>query len=296
MSNAYKTVKYMLKSCCPNYLIPSFIKFQYYKKMGKKCDLKNPVTYTEKIQWSKLYRDNKSLSMFADKIEVRKWVKSIIGEEYLIPMVGKVIEDVSDFDISVLPERFVIKANHGCGYNILVDDKEAVDVALVKKKIDEWLSHNFAYEVFEMQYKDITPKIYFEENIRSGDMKDLPDYKFFCFNGKVYCSYTMLDYTLDHNKGRLGFFDKDYKIMPYYRKDYYPITEQLEKPKNYKRMVEIAEALSEGFSHVRVDLYNIDGKIYFGEMTFSTCGGYCKFEPEEFDMILGEQWNLNDGI
>lgn len=84
--------------------------------------------------------------------------------------------------------------------------------------------------------------------------------------------------------------------MPYHRKDYYPITEQLEKPKNYNKMVEIAEILSEGFSHVRVDLYNIDGKIYFGEMTFSTCGGYCKFEPDEFDTILGEQWNLNHGL
>ena len=163
MSNVYKKIKYMLKSHCPDFFIPYYIKFQYFKAMGKKCDLEHPITYTEKIQWSKLYRDNKRLSMFADKLEVRKWVKSVIGEEYLIPMVGKEIKDVSDFDISVLPKRFVIKANHGCGYNILVDDKKAVDIKLIKKEIEEWLSHNFAYELFEMQYKNITPKIYFEK-------------------------------------------------------------------------------------------------------------------------------------
>ena len=106
----------------------------------------------------------------------------------------------------------------------------------------------------------------------------------------------MKDYTFDHKKGRLGFFDRDYVLMPYHRGDYLPIEHQLPKPQNYEKMVEIAEKLSSGFSHVRVDLYNVNGKIYFGEMTFTTSSGYCKFIPEKFDMILGNQWDLNEGI
>jgi hypothetical protein len=106
----------------------------------------------------------------------------------------------------------------------------------------------------------------------------------------------MIDYVFDHSKGKLGFFDRDYNLMPYHRKDYIPITEQLDKPQNYEKMVEVAEMLSKGFSHVRVDLYNVDGKIYFGELTFTTNSGIIEFEPKEFDSILGEQWDIKTGI
>ena len=144
-----------------------------------------------------------------------------------------------------------------------------------------------------MQYQNIDHKIIAEKYMIEDDMVDLPDYKFFCFDGVVYCSYTMIDYTHDHSNGKIGFFDRDYNLLPYYRKDYSPITKQMPKPENYEKMVEIAERLSVGFAHVRVDLYDIKGKVYFGEMTFTNASGFTKYVPEEFDYILGRCWKMS---
>lgn len=280
----------------PSFLYPYYIDYKYYSCTGKKCNLRDPQTFTEKIQWAKLYRNNPILTDLSDKIIVRRWVKEKIGDEYLVPLVGGIYLNPTQIDFDELPNCFVIKTNHGSGTNIIVNDKNNIDVFEIREKLDKYLKTNFAYNSLELQYKNIKPMIYIEQNLLEGEEKDLPDYKFFCFSGKVFCSYTMIDYVYDHSKGKLGFFDRDYKLMPYYRSDYAPIMEQIPKPKNYEKMVEIAEKLSEGFSHVRVDLYNIDGKIFFGEMTFTTNSGYCKFVPEEFDTILGQQWNLSSGI
>lgn len=291
-----KDFKYKFKSHIPHSLMPYIICFQYYEKMGKKCNLKYPKTYTEKIQWAKINRDNKTLAMFADKLAVREWVKKSIGEEYLIPIIGNEIVRADDFNVDMMPQSFVIKANHGCGYNLVVDDKDTIDENYVKTIIKKWLAHNFAYELFEMQYSFIEPKIYIEENIRSKKMNDLPDYKFFCFDGKVCCLYYMINTYPDHNKAKLGIYDRNFKLLPYHRADFAPIEENIMPPVNYETMVDIAEKLSKGFSHVRVDLYNVEGKIYFGEMTFSTGGGLFTYVPEIFDTILGNQWNLESGI
>lgn len=280
----------------PPICYPLLLKYKYRKALGKKCNLKNPIAYTEKVQWAKLHRKDPLLTMLSDKIEVRKWVEDKIGKEYLIPTIGGVYSSPAEIDFDSLPERFVIKSNTGSGNNIVVNSKDEIDIKDLKEKIDKWSDYEFAYSSLELQYKGIIPKIYIEKNILEDGMDDLPDYKFFCFGGKVFCSYTMRNYVFDHKKGELGFFDKDYKHMPYYRADYAPIKTQIAKPKNYDKMVEIAEQLSRGLSHVRVDLYNVDGKIYFGEMTFSTNSGYIKFLPEEFDIILGNQWDLKSGI
>ncbi len=280
----------------PHSLYSLYIKIVYKRKIGKKCNLRNPQAYTEKIQWSKLYRTNDLITQLSDKIAVRKWVKSRIGSEYLIPCIGGIYKSADEIDFDSLPDSFVIKANHGSGFIIIVNNKCEADFDYIRKKIKGWMKTNYAFVSMETQYKSIRPLIYIEKNLLSGSREDLPDYKFFCFNGKVFCSYTMIDYAMNHSSGKIGFFDRDYVLMPYHRKDYEPITEQLKKPKNYELMVEIAEKLSRGFSHVRVDLYNVDGKIYFGEMTFTNASGLCQFEPEKFDRILGEQWDLDSGI
>ncbi|MDJ8953239.1 ATP-grasp fold amidoligase family protein [Clostridium perfringens] len=271
---------------------PKELKKMYYKITGKKLDLENPRTYNEKIQWSKLFDSTLTKSMLADKYAVRKWVEDKIGKEYLIPLLG-VWDSFDDIDFKKLPNQFVLKLNNGSATNIIVKNKEELDIDNARKLFSTWMNTNFAFKGLELHYKDIKPKIIAEKYMVFDNMKDLPDYKFFCFNGKVFCSYTMVDYMFDHTKGKLGFFDRDYKLMPYHRKDFSPITEQLEKPKNYELMVNLAEVLSEGFSHVRVDFYNIEGKIYFGEMTFTNASGYCQFEPDKFDEILGNQWNLD---
>ncbi len=290
------SIKYALKRIMPKMLYPYVINHQYRNSIGRNCNLNEPVAYTEKMQWCKLNRKDPILTRLSDKIRVREWVKERIGNEYLIPVIGQTYGNANEIDFDKLPDSFVIKANHGSGYNLVVEDKRKIDVDASKRELNKWLKQNYAFESYELQYKDIIPQLYIEEYIVPDGEMDLPDYKFFCFNGKVFCSYTMTDYVFDHKSGKLGFFDRDYNLMPYYRDDFKPITTQMPKPDNYHLMVELAEKLSQGFSHVRVDFYDIRGKIYFGEMTFTNASGYCKFVPDEFDYILGQQWDLSQGI
>jgi hypothetical protein len=291
-----KKIIYQIKRLIPHYLYPMIIQHGYKKIFSRLCDFEHPKTYNEKIQWSKFHRKAQIITECADKIKVRDFVKERIGEEYLIPMIGGPYKKAKEINFDSLPNSFVIKANHGCGFNLLVRDKNKLNLKKTIVTLDSWLKYSFAYEAFEFHYKDILPMLYIEQNLLTEQMKDLPDYKFFCFNGKVFCSYTMTNYVLEHSNGELAFFDRDYNIMPYHRVGYKAVIQQPNKPKNYDRMVEIAEKLSEGFSHVRVDLYNVEGKIFFGEMTFTTCGGYGRFVPDEFDEILGAQWKLDSGI
>lgn len=291
-----KKIIFQIKKHIPRFMYPIIIEWTYFKTFGRLFNFFTPKTFNEKIQWGKFHRTNRIITELTDKICVRNYVKEKIGEKYLIPVIGENYKDAKEIDFKSLPKSFVIKANHGCGYNYIVKDKSELDIDKVVEILNGWLKNGYAYNLFELQYKDIIPRLYIEQNLLEEDMEDLPDYKFFCFGGKVFCSYTRIKTYEGHDKGEVGFFDRDYNLLPYYRADYKPMKEALDKPKNYEKMVEIAEKLSQEFSHVRVDLYNIDGEIYFGEMTFSTCGGIGRFVPEEFDKILGDQWNLNSGI
>lgn len=284
-------IEYLYLSNVKKEKYPEVLKKMYKKKIGKELNLENPTSYNEKIQWSKLYDSRPIKTKLSDKYLVRDWIEDKIGQEYLIPLLG-VWDQFDEIDFDALPNQFVLKANHGSGWNIIVRDKEKLDKAQAKIKFDKWLKKNFAFYGLEMQYKDIKPKIIAEKYIVLEDINDLPDYKFFCFHGKVFCLYTMIDYTFDHSKGQLGFFDRDYKLLPYHRLDFKPIREQVSKPKNFDKMVELAEHLSQGFEHVRVDFYNLNGKIYFGEMTFTNACGFSVFVPDEFDYIMGKEWKL----
>ena len=269
----------------------------YYEFFGRKIDWDFPKKYTEKMQLAKLYDNDWRKTEYADKLLVRNYVKETIGEKYLIPLLG-VWDDFDAIDLGNLPDRFVLKCNHGCNWNLIVNDKKTIDWKRERQKFDSWMNTNFAFHSLELHYKDIIPKIIAEEYIEdkslisSFGVPDLPDYKFFCFDGKVYCSYTMVDYFSDHSGGKAFFCDRDYQLLPYYIKRFRREEIQPKKPNNYEEMVELAEKLSKGFSHVRVDFYNIEGKIYFGEMTFTPGSGFYQFVPEEFDELLGEQWNL----
>lgn len=274
------------------------LKYWYKRMTGRELNLDDPQTYNEKIQWTKLYGVTPLMTKLTDKYAVRQWVADKIGADYLVPLLG-VWERFDDIDFEGLPETFVLKCNHGCEWNEIVTNKSNLDMQKVKRKFDFWMQSNFAFwGGLQLQYKDIKPRIIAEEYLccevdcDNEKTSDLPDYKFFCFDGKVYASYVMVDYQMDHSKGRMGFFDRDFNLLPYYRKAFGRIEEQLPKPAKYDEMVEIAEKLSEGIPHVRVDLYYVDNKIYFGEMTFTQANGVGQFEPEEFDEILGRQWNL----
>lgn len=264
----------------------------YKNNTGKELDLEHPKTFNEKINWSKLYDRNPRKTELSDKYLVREYVEKKIGRKYLIPLLG-VWDSVDEIEFTALPLQFVIKCTHGSGWNIFVKDKYAVNYNEIKKKLTKWMKTNFAYEAgLEMQYDGIKPRIIAEKYLDSSSDKGIDDYKFFCFDGKVFCLYKMEEYTFNHAEGRLGFFDRNFNLLQYRRKDYKALSLPQESPLNFQKMIDIAEVLSEGFPHVRVDMYNINGKIYFGEMTFSTSTGMGFFEPEEFDYILGSQWKL----
>ena len=273
---------------------PLELKLWYKTVTSKELNLKNPRTFNEKINWAKIYDRNPIKTILTDKVLVRDWVEERIGKEYLIPCFGQ-WENPEDIDYDKLPNSFIIKCNHGCGYNILIRDKKKMNVAEIKSRLNIWLKTNYAFvSGLELQYKNIIPQILVEELLPLDENNDLPDYKFFCFDGQVFCSYVRINSQKGHDDGTLGFFDRNFNLMPYFRASYKPMLQNnVEKPQNYQKMVEIAETLSKGFSHVRVDLYNIKGKIFFGEMTFSTASGIGFFEPDDFDLIMGSKWNIN---
>ena len=260
---------------------------EWYKKVtGKKLNLQNPQTFNEKIQWLKLYDSTPIKTMLADKYLVREWVNEKIGEEYLIPLLG-VWDKFDDIDFDKLPEKFVLKANHGCGWNIIVKDKNNFNINDAKKKFDVWMNTNYAFKNgLELHYKNIAPKIIAEKYIENDE--GLLDYKFLCFNGKVKYVWVDTDRFTAHKR---DIFDLDWNHLPFTIK--FPNAKKTPgKPKRLKEMIELATELSKGFAHVRVDFYEVDSKIYFGEVTFTSGSGIEKFCPEEYDLKLGQMIEL----
>lgn len=271
------------------------IELQYRIKTGRRLNLKYPERYSEKLQWYKLNYRNNLMPECADKYSVREYVKgkglgSILNDCY------GVYERVDEIQWDKLPRSFVLKDTLGGGGRsmVFIHNKENMDFQKMKCILQSWLdiSPNQKSLGREWLYEGRKHRIIAEKMLVGEEDGDLPDYKFFCFNGKVYCSYMMQNYTMHHELGVLGFFDRDFKLLPAHRADFAPMTVQPNMPKNYYKMVEIAEILSEGFPHVRVDFYNLDGTIIFGEMTFFNASGYVLFEPDEFDYELGREFLL----
>lgn len=251
----------------------------WFKEITKKSlNLKNPKTFNEKIQWLKLYDSTPLKTQLADKYLVRDWVKEKIGEEYLIPLLG-VYDNFDEIDFDKLPNQFVIKCNHGCGYNIIVTDKSTLDKNEAKEKITKWMNEDFAFKNgLELHYSNIQRKIIIEEYIENAN-GDLYDYKFWCFNGNV--EYIQFLSERNTNGLKMAFYDKNWNKQNFVYS--YPLDEKnIEKPNNLETMIELAEKLSKDFQHVRVDFYRLNnGKIYFGEMTFTSCSGTCKWAEKE---------------
>ena len=268
------------------------VQLQYRIKTGRKLNLRQPERYSEKLQWLKLYYRNPLMPVCADKASVREYVKSrglagILNEDYGI------YDSAADLDWDRLPDQFVIKDTLGSGGRsmLFVYSKDRADKKQLEAEMKRWLSISPKRKNLgrEWLYENRRHRLIVEKLLVSGADGDLPDYKFFCFHGKVYCSYMMQNYTMHHEEGVLGFLDRDFRLLPAHRADFRPMTEQPEKPKNYEAMVEMAEKLAEGFPHVRVDFYNLDGRIIFGEMTFFNASGYVMFEPDAFDFELGKE-------
>lgn len=262
------------------------IKFRY--EMGYKLDLKNPKTFNEKLQWLKLYDRNPLYTKMVDKYEVREYIKEKIGEEYLIPLIG-VYDNFDDIDFDKLPNQFVIKCNHDSGGLIICKDKTKLNIAAAKTKINNSLKTNYFYSGREWPYKNVKPRIIVEKYMEDKESKELVDYKFMCFNGKVRMLFTCTERFI--KKLKVTFFDLNWKKLPFERK-YESSKKNIKKPINFDLMIELSEKLSKSIPFVRVDWYEINGKLYFGELTFFPGSGYEKFSPEECDYKLGNMIDL----
>lgn len=267
-----------------------FLEFKYRLVMGQKLNLKTPITFNEKLQWLKLYNRRPEYTMMVDKNAVKQYVGDKIGEQYIISTIG-VWDTVEDIDWNDLPNQFVLKTTHGgggCGV-VICKDKSLFDKEKAKHKLQESLNSDIYINYREWPYKDVPKRIIAEQFLSDESGDELKDYKFFCFNGKVRCFKVDFDRFIEH---KANYYDRDANLLPFGEVCFMPDFNRIfEKPKNYDKMIEIAETLSQGIPFVRVDLYNADGRIYFGEMTFFPAAGMGKFEPEEWDSKLGE-WLL----
>lgn len=267
----------------------TFVKWDYYFGMKKFPNLDNPRTFNEKLQWLKLHNQRPEYTRMVDKYEAKECVKEILGEEYIIPTLG-VWERFEDIDFNNLPNQFVLKCTHDSGGLVICKDKSKLDISKVRRKINRSLKKNFFYEHREYPYKDVKPRIIAEKYMIDDSSTDLKDYKFFCFNGKVQCLKVDFDRFTKHGA---NYYDKEWNLLPFYEIccPSNPL-KIIGKPKYLNKMVEVAEKISKGIPFVRVDLYDVNNKIYFGEITFFPNAGNGKFEPEEWDYKLGEWLQL----
>lgn len=259
-------------------------------RLNRKIDIENPVTFNEKLQWLKLYDRNPLYTTMVDKYEAKRYVSNILGEEYIIPNIG-IYENFSDINFDILPNKFVIKCTHDSGGNIICKDKEQLNLKEVEKKLKHCLERNYFYANREWPYKNVKPRILIEKYMASEEQPELIDYKFFCFNGEPKLIYVSQGLE-QHSTARISFADMNYNMTNFYRNDYKPFEKLPDKPKNFEKMKEFARKLSKGITFIRVDFYEINSKLYFGELTFFPCSGFIPFVPEEYDRILGERLKL----
>ena len=268
------------------------LEHQFKATMGYPPNLDNPRTLNEKIQWLKLNYRNPLLTKCADKVRVRDYIRDTIGEKYLVPIVG-VYDSPDEIPFQNLPDKFVMKVNWGSGQNIICKNKNSLDVADVKRKLDRWMQpiSNHYYNFFEWCYKDIPPKILVEEYMEDLD-GDLPDFKFFCYNGRVENMFIAKGRNLGDHTLSFTFFDRDFNRLPL--KQHYPTFDgKIEKPDNWDEMITLAEKLAKPFLFARIDFYIVGNSIKFGEITFNHFSGAVPFNPPEWDKKFGALINLS---
>lgn len=267
----------------------NFLKLKYRLVINKKLNIENYQTFNEKLQWLKLYNRNPEYTKMVDKYEAKKYVADIIGQEYIIPTLG-VWDKFEDIDFDILPNQFVLKPTHTSGDIFICKDKEKINHKKLKKMVNKWLKRNYYFIHREWPYKYIKPRIIAEKYMETNEQKELIDYKFFCFNGnpKVilvcserFSSDNMCETWFDENWNFLDIIESNHRV-----------NKKIKKPINFSQMMEFSKKLSRDIPFIRVDFYEINGKIYFGELTFFPAAGFEKFEPEEWDKKLGNMLEL----
>ncbi len=268
-----------------------YLKMRYAFFIHKRLNLSNPVTFNEKLQWLKLHDHNPLYTTMVDKYEAKKYFTSMIGEGYTIPTLG-VWDRFEDIDFSRLPDQFVIKCTHDSGGLVICRDKKTFDIEAARQKINKCLSKNYYYVCREWPYKNVKPRIIAEEYLENIDTKELRDYKIFGFNGSAKALYIATDRQKMGEQLKFDFFDSEFH--PLHIKNGHPNASTLpKKPVKLDEMLRITEKLTKGFPHIRVDFYEVEGKVYFGEFTFYHMGGVTPFEPPIWDEKFGEWIDLS---
>ena len=264
-----------------------FLKLKYYSILKKKLNLESPVEINEKLQWLKLFDRRPEYTMMVDKYAAKKYVADAIGDMYIIPTLG-VWETFDEIDFDHLPSKFVLKCTHDSGGLIICKDKTKFDFALAKKKINKCMKRNYYYSWREWPYKNVTPKIIAEQYMEDAETVELRDYKFFCFAGKpLYCQVISDRRTYE----TVDYFDMDWQHQEFtgLAMPYKPFSKSsIRKPINFEKMKELSSILSNGIPFLRVDFYEVNGKIYFGELTFYPASGFGEFHPTKWNKIMGD--------
>lgn len=262
-----------------------YINIKFYKNFGRFVNFENPQTYSDKLQWLKLYDRKPLYTQIVDKYLVKEYVSRLIGEEYVIPLLGK-WNSFDEIDFESLPNQFVLKTNHDCGGVVICKDKSSFNLKKAKKKIESHLNCNYYWEHREWPYKDVKPCVFAEKYMVDESGYELKDYKWFCFDGVPKALFIAKDRDNPSEETKFDFYDMDFNHLPI--KNGHPNADTaIDKPVGFEKMKELARVLSKGFPHVRVDFYDINGHIYFGELTFFHWSGFVKFEPQEWDFTFG---------
>lgn len=272
----------------------TYLKLLYRFKMGHRLDLKNPQTFTEKLQWLKLYNRKPEYTKMVDKYAVKEYVANIIGEEYIIPTLG-VWDKHENIDWDSLPNQFVLKTTHGGGGGgvVICKDKTIFDKASAIAKLKESMASDIYSGLREWPYKDVPRRIIAEKFLapeKSLAPNDLPDYKFFCFNGKVKFFKVDFGRFVEHHA---NYYSPEGELLEFGEQGLEPDPNYpIELPNNLKEMISLAEKLSANEPFLRVDLFNVNGNIYFGELTFYPASGMLPWTTEEADMKIGKYLKL----
>lgn len=268
-----------------------YVRIQWRVKMGYRLDLDHPRTFNEKLQWLKLYNQRPEYSQMVDKVAAKEYAAEVIGREYVIPTLG-VWERPEEIDFDRLPDRFVLKTSHGGGTKgvVICRDKSRFDRRRAVESL-AWAMKRDIYRLYrEWPYKNVHRCILAEELLEDPSAEDLKDYKFFCFNGKVRFCKVDVDRFIGH---RANYYDLSWQLQPFGELRFPPLPDRkIDRPEHFDLMVELSEKIAKGIPFVRVDLYSVAGRVYFGETTFFPAAGFGAFQPAEADVTIGRMLEL----
>ena len=264
-----------------------YLKFLYWGEMGKKLNLKNPRTFSEKLQWLKLYDRRPEYNIYVDKYAVRSYIANTIGEEYLIPLIG-VYDSVSEINWDILPNKFVLKCTHGSNANLICIDKDKIDIKEYELKLNRFMKRNWYWHGREWPYKNVKPRIICEEFISETDNTP-DDYKVLCFNGKAKIINVHMDRYGDY---KIDNYDRNWKKITYAKDG--PMSDLIyKKPKEFEKMIQFSELLASDIPHVRIDWFIVKDRLFFGEITLYEASGFDHFDNPDDDYLLGSWINLS---